>query len=75
MTYGVYSIQDIVANKHVQLFTEDNDATAMRTFRRGCESVSSPKDLRLWRVGTWDIYKGTISHEYGDDYIVIEGGA
>lgn len=75
MKYGVYSIQDIVANKHVQLFTEDNDATAMRTFKRAMESQPNAKDIRLWRVGTWDIYEGTITHEYGDDYMVIEGDA
>lgn len=75
MTFGVYSVQDVVANKHVQLFTDDNDATAMRTFRRAMENVPNPRDIRLWRVGTWDIYKGVITHEYGDDYMVVEGDA
>lgn len=74
MRYGLYTIEDVIARRHIHIFSEDNDATAMRTFRKWCDQVGSDaKDFRLWRAATWDIYSGELDVEIAP-YVVVEGG-
>lgn len=74
MTYGIFAIEDYVAHKFIHLFTEDNSATALRSFRQWCQKIGDCKDFRLWYCGTWDIYTGDVQG-FAENELVIEGTA
>lgn len=73
MNYGMFAIEDYVAHKFIHIFSEDNTATAMRSFRAWCEKVGNAKDFRLWYCGTWNAYSGELEG-FAENELVIEGG-
>lgn len=79
MTVGVYSVRDRKANKFINVFTEENDETAKRTFgfmRKDKNTIFGmfPEDYELWFVGGFDDHNGLIveTNRYVDGGGVIE---
>lgn len=62
MNFGVYCIFDHVSEKHIHLFVEDNDATAVRLLNSWFEHLpeNQRSDYTLVCIGSWNSGTGML---------------
>lgn len=75
MKYGIYSIRDGAANVFTSPTIDLTDESAMRGFSQGINNAGSmmnfsPSDFSLYRIGTFNVERGTIDPIYPPKMLV-----